>query len=487
MKRLLEKNSLLFIVFLSLLLRLVWIDQGLWLDEAIGALEVKRHGFWGILTIFIRNDNHPPLYYLLLEAWTRIFGFSDFAIRSLSVILGVLNVLVLVKVAQLVFPNKKGLQKAVGLFLATSPFHIYYSQEARMYIVAAFLTCLSIYSFLKLVKGQSLFDWILFSFSITATVFTDYLPFFILPALWLFALLRIRDSGWWRSFLLSHLPIFVLGLLWLPTFFIQLSSGGWLVSILPAWAELAGGATLKNLLLVWMKFILGRISLLPKYFYYALIVLASLPFVFVFLQSLKKFKKFLIIFLWFFIPLFLGFVFSFIFPAFYYFRFLFIYPAFVLLLFVGLLGLTRNKKKILFSILIFCNLVGFYFYVADENQRREQWREATRFLEKSADEDAVVVFIYPEPFAAYRWYQRGIIKAYGVTDSISANKDETLKITKKAISDKSKVYQFSYLEDLTDPQGLVRQTLRESGFRITKTFSEFKGVGLINLWEKEEF
>src|SRR3989344_7952105 len=77
------------IVFLAALIRLVALKQSLWLDEAIGAIAARDYSYTGILTDFIIADNHSPLYYLTLKAWTSIFGYSEIAIRFPSVLFGI--------------------------------------------------------------------------------------------------------------------------------------------------------------------------------------------------------------------------------------------------------------------------------------------------------------------------------------------------------------------------------------------------------------
>lgn len=57
-------------------------SQSLWYDEGVSAGMVGL----GPLTI-IRDaaaDFHPPLYYLLLAAWARLFGASAVSLRGLS-------------------------------------------------------------------------------------------------------------------------------------------------------------------------------------------------------------------------------------------------------------------------------------------------------------------------------------------------------------------------------------------------------------------
>jgi len=478
----------LSILFLALVLRVVVINQSFWLDEAIGALVVKGQNAVEIVTQFPKGDNHPPLYYLALEGWSNIFGYSEIALRSLSVLFGVLTVYFTFLIAKIILKRKNTFYPLFSaLLLASSPFHIYYSQEARMYIMAGLFATMSIYYFLQTfdTKVKHKYSWLLFSLSITALVFTDYVPVFLLPLFWVYAVIKKQKKDWWKKFVLSHLLLFVAGVIWAPIFLFQLERGAWLMETLPAWGKLAGGATPKQALLVWAKFILGRISFRNKPFYYGLIGISSLPFLYSLKNAFKEKDKMLLIWGWLVLPLSLAFLGSFIFPAFIYFRFLYVIPALYLLVAQGVDLITDRKIRILVGALILVvNIFGWFVYIDEPYQQREQWRQAVSFIESRAQKGSeVVVFENPQPFAPYMWYEKGLIDAYGVTDSISANEAETKEKTLIAISDRQGIYYFEYLHDLADPGGIVVNTIQSEGFKKGEIF-DFIGIGQVTYWIK---
>src|SRR5436305_1012824 len=65
-------------------------DEPLWLDEAYSAYAAgKSLGFlWHVVP---RYETHPPFYYALLWGWTRLFGNSLIALRSLGLIAGIVT------------------------------------------------------------------------------------------------------------------------------------------------------------------------------------------------------------------------------------------------------------------------------------------------------------------------------------------------------------------------------------------------------------
>jgi len=144
------------ILTLGLVLRLICINQSLWLDEAIGALSVKNLSYHDIISSFLTVDNHPPLYYLLLKFWTGFFGYSEIALRAPSIIFGLVTVYLIYLIGRKIFSSKKAGLIAAAL-LSTSQLHVYYSQEARMYSMAAFFVAAAFYSYLFVMGDKQKF------------------------------------------------------------------------------------------------------------------------------------------------------------------------------------------------------------------------------------------------------------------------------------------------------------------------------------------
>jgi uncharacterized membrane protein len=94
-------------------------------------------------------DIHPPLYYALLQIWVALVGKSDVAIRLLSALIGTATIPVLYALARRLFDETRVAIFAAGV-IALAPFHIYYSQEARMYGLVTLLGLASVYFFVEL-------------------------------------------------------------------------------------------------------------------------------------------------------------------------------------------------------------------------------------------------------------------------------------------------------------------------------------------------
>lgn len=127
--------------------------QSFWADEGNSIAQARR----SLPEIFVHAalDIHPPLYYILLHGWTRIFGLSEFAIRSLSAVTGVAVVLMVWLLARRLWGNTTA--RVAGVIAALHPALVYYAQEARMYIFVALWAALAGYALLTIIlkEGQA--------------------------------------------------------------------------------------------------------------------------------------------------------------------------------------------------------------------------------------------------------------------------------------------------------------------------------------------
>lgn len=115
-------------------LRLHDLDRtSFWYDEAVSWSQSKD-GLAHLLSS-VAADNYPPLHNILLWATMPVLGDSETALRLPSALLGILAVALMVPLGTLLSGRTAGLVAAA--LLAVSPFHIWYSTEARMYALLA--------------------------------------------------------------------------------------------------------------------------------------------------------------------------------------------------------------------------------------------------------------------------------------------------------------------------------------------------------------
>jgi uncharacterized membrane protein len=159
-ERALRRNPILLtILVLGTVLRFWHLGrQSLWIDEGFSWLAV-RLSFPGI-TQLSWSDVHPPLYYYLLKANLLVLPPTEFGLRLPSALFSVAGLAVMIR-----FVNRHWGYRAacyVGLLAATSPFDIYYAQEARMYSLLALLFVLSFTQLAEALHGRPacLIGWV---------------------------------------------------------------------------------------------------------------------------------------------------------------------------------------------------------------------------------------------------------------------------------------------------------------------------------------
>jgi hypothetical protein len=116
------------VVAIGVLLRFL-TTSALWLDEAL-SVNIARLPLRQIPGA-LRHDGAPPLYYVLLHFWIRLFGRTDLAVRALSSLLSV-AALPFAYMAGKRLAGRAGAWASLVL-LASSPFAIGYATAARMY------------------------------------------------------------------------------------------------------------------------------------------------------------------------------------------------------------------------------------------------------------------------------------------------------------------------------------------------------------------
>ena len=151
-------------------------DKSVWWDEGYSTW-LARQSFVEIAQGTSR-DTHPPLYFWLLHLWREGSSDSEFGLRFLSASVGLLTVVVTYCLGRAVGNRLIGLLAA--LLVGISPFHIWWSQEVRMYAPAALLAALTLWAALRVWDRGRLVDWVLYVFFATAGLYTLYLNVLVL-------------------------------------------------------------------------------------------------------------------------------------------------------------------------------------------------------------------------------------------------------------------------------------------------------------------
>jgi len=214
---------ILIIVLLSSALRFVSLDRmALWGDEAcmVYLCDQPVAKIVQILASEERPDVDvaPPLYFVLLHGWMKLFGESVKAFRGYSVLFGILTVMGAIWLGTVILNRTTGL--LLGLLTAINPMQIWYSQEGRMYSMAAFLSTVTLVYVGKIRKKPELLrNWVLFWTVSSALVYTQYYGFLLIGSVTVFSILDMKNhKGEKRKIFINRwlLTLFIWSLVFLP-------------------------------------------------------------------------------------------------------------------------------------------------------------------------------------------------------------------------------------------------------------------------------
>lgn len=201
------------IVLLAFALRLYQLDrQSIWYDEGL-SIYYARHDLPQLLEGTSASD-HPPLYFVLLHAWLRMVGATEFATRYFSAIWGLLLIPVVYRLGQQLLGRQVSLLAV--LLLALSPFHVWYAQEVRMYTLVVFFNTAASLALLSALRHGDRRSWLAYVLLTIAGLYAHFYTIFVLVFQGAFALWLARRSRWWRPLILTTLAQMTAGAAFLP-------------------------------------------------------------------------------------------------------------------------------------------------------------------------------------------------------------------------------------------------------------------------------
>jgi hypothetical protein len=261
-----QKILLFFIISISVslafFLRLPLIGDSFWLDEAAQALEVTRPLRE---QLELARDFQPPLLHILLHA-AQYLGTSEWWLRLVgAVIPGLLSI----AFGLAAIKKKTGSLTTlwIGLLLATSSLHVFFSQELRPYALPAAVGSASWFVLLNLLQTvpktkQRINTSIWFGFLTGLGLYSSYLYPFLLIGQLVYILWAQKTLKEWFS--VSFMPLLIATSMfvpWVPSFLEQLQVGSELRVSVPGWDQVVSTPQWKALALVPGKFVFGVMSL----------------------------------------------------------------------------------------------------------------------------------------------------------------------------------------------------------------------------------
>lgn len=236
-----EVLTLVFVLCLAFGLRFSGIGfESVWLDESYQSLVeaygnglpdldgggqpfLFSHGEPGSTEEVLKNFSKvdevcPPLYGVLLNAFIRLLGGSDIAIRFLSTLASTAAVAGVYVIGRMVFNGQTAVLAAI--LAAVSPFAIFYGQEARMYSLAELSAVLSFGSLIILCRrlkvASFVLPWLVYVMSTWALINSHYTTLFVAAAGGLWGLWQIIQTRSLKLFLVLCAAWLAVALIWLP-------------------------------------------------------------------------------------------------------------------------------------------------------------------------------------------------------------------------------------------------------------------------------
>jgi mannosyltransferase len=479
------------IVLLALALRLYRLDaQSLWNDEGTSVALAQRN--LATITRQAAADIHPPLYYYMLHAWIRLTGSSEFGVRLLSALCGALLAAGVFLFARRCVSTAAAL--LASLFTALSPFHVYYSQETRMYILAALLSMLSMLAFVRWLEASQVRSRRTLALTVTCYVVTSVLAVYshyyvftvilaqnIALAAWMLWVLIRREQHWreLRPQILTWLAMQgLIALCYAPWLYLSRSS-------LQNWPAVSAPTSLGRLMLdISQVFALGvaikqtartqLVGLLcaalvllglwrshestsaPRSTRGSMLACAlylSVPILSMYLlsQSRPMYKpKFLLL----------------------------ATPPYYVLLANGMLNLGRWLGRwvrwrwapaiatiVLAGAMTASSGLALNTLYHDETVFRDDYRGIVQYIEATASAQDAILINAPSQIETVSYYYRGPLAEYPLPEQRPLDKERTLLSLEQILARHPRIYAIYWATSESDPQGLIESWLDQRCFK----------------------
>jgi uncharacterized membrane protein len=223
-----------------------------------------------VLRVLAQSPEHAPLYFLLAHAWTKLWGSSVIAMRSLSVLFSLISLALIGRLTSQLFNSAISGATATTL-LALSPFFVSYAQEARPYSLWSVMLLWSSLALWNVMENrlenqkQNATEnatqhptrrWFHYGLSMTIGLYTSLLTALVLLGHGLFVL-WVGNRAQRRGFVQAAVLAIAL---FLP----------WVVVVLSQWNTLQANTE-------WMRQPMGALSLLVIWLYNTSILLFDVP------------------------------------------------------------------------------------------------------------------------------------------------------------------------------------------------------------------
>lgn len=392
--------SLYLLVLLSFLIRVYNLSfESFDMDEADGVAFASRPLIEAI-TLFTRPGENGPLYYLLLKIWMYLVGSSEFAIRFLAVMPGVLSVPLLYNLALKVSGRREGLIAAV--LVTFSSFLLYYSQMNKMYSLVLMTSIISCYLLLRALEEGKWKLWGLYAFFVTLSMYLHIFAALMIPWHLAYYLWKAKGRTWplapgLAAFAAVTLP-------YLPLGFLRLN----MLATPSALGRLYFGPQSPLGMVSTLSREYGTsFDQLPSTLLYSFFVgMTGLGLVSLLSKSRSRLSLFLVIGLV--VPIFMTYLMVALGAPLFSSRYLIITLPVFFLLWAGAISLLREHLGILaytiVALVVILNGARWAQTTIYGQQFREDWRDGSLYLRERITSDDLLILPRPNVANAFRYY-----------------------------------------------------------------------------------
>ena len=247
-----------------------WADEMYAVDNT-GGFDPPRGPAEIISSVTDNFPDHVPLFFLLGAAWAHFVGWTQYALRAMPILVGILLIAWMYRLGSDLFSRKTGVVAAT--LLGTSAYAIMYVHDFRMYSLFLMLATMHCWLYQRLLRhrGAGRMSWWLHLASTVALLYTHLFSLIFFAGLLLYHLLFCRRSTRWRRVLLNwtigallfmpYLPVLVAGIRRATTLDKVTSKAGTAAELVPiffrilmngSWA-VCGLILLLLILVLWQK------------------------------------------------------------------------------------------------------------------------------------------------------------------------------------------------------------------------------------------
>lgn len=473
------------IMALGITVRLIHLGtQSFWWDEVYSANLASK----SLIKVVSCFGQTPTLYHVVLHFW-RILGHSDTFFRLLSVAFGIAAIPVIYALGKELFDARHGLLSA--FLLAVSPFHLWYSQETRMYAMLILVSLASVLFFIRFLHQRGRWSgpwWIL---TTALAIYTHYYAVFIpIFQVIYFVICRRAYRSLWRHFRLSLAAIILLGIPIVTVVFLG-----------PRFSEIltqgAGGNPFRafSLPYTFFAFSLGfsygpsvaelhrSTSLAAVQPYWSHLIPPTIVFFIAFASGLgwlwrrREREKLVFFLLYLFIPMAgASIISSQLNVISYNVRYVsVIFPAYLLILAHGLLSTRRRILRwLLILVILGATVISIANYYFVPRYSKEDYRSAARFISAHAQQEDIILVTH---LVSFSYYYQGPVPARSFFWSHAFYR----KLPEIQLSDYRRAWFVLSREWGSDPDGIVSSYMMRTFHTVQETTFANLSLSLFDL------